>query len=64
MGEPRKKETLEEHWKQTKDLERNCEFKNIRQKDLITSNFITNVTDENISAKKMDTKLTGPAKAK
>ena len=39
-------ETPEEHWKKLITLEKNCEFKDIKQEDLIISKFITSITDK------------------
>ena len=43
-------ETPEEHWKKLIILEKNCDFKDIKQDDLI-STFITSKTDKNIREK-------------
>ena len=49
-------ETPEEHWRKLVSLERNCEFRDMKQEDLRISKFITNITNkklrENSSAKK------------
>ena len=41
-------ETPEEHWRKLVSLEKNCEFKDIKQEDLLISKFITSITDKNI----------------
>ena len=49
-------ETPEEHWNKLITLEKNCDFKNIKQEDLLISKFITSTTDkklrENLSVKR------------
>ena len=44
-------ETHEEHWKKLITLERNYDFKNIKQEDLLTSKLITSLTDKNLRRK-------------
>ena len=44
-------ETPEEHWKKLITLERNCEFKDIKQEDLLISKFITSRTDKTLREK-------------
>ena len=39
-------ETPEEHWKKLITLEKNCEFKDIKQEDILISKFITSITDK------------------
>ena len=39
-------ETPEEHWRKLVSLEKNCEFKDIKQEDLLISKFITSITDK------------------
>ena len=39
-------ETQEEHWKKLITPEKNCDFKDIKQEDLLTSEFITSITDK------------------
>ena len=39
-------ETPEEHWKKLITLEKNCEFKDNKQVDLLISKFITSITDK------------------
>ena len=41
-------ETPEDESRKLVSLERNCEFKDIKQKDLLISKFITNVTDKKL----------------
>ena len=44
-------ETPEEHWRKQVPLERNCEFKDIKQEDLLISKFITSITDKKLREK-------------
>ena len=44
-------ETPEEHWKKLITLEKNCEFKDIKQKNLFISKFITSITDKKLREK-------------
>ena len=44
-------ETPEEHWKKLITLEKDCEFKEIKQKDLLISKFITSITDKKLREK-------------
>ena len=44
-------ETPEDHWRKLVSLERNCEFKDIKQEDLLKSKFITSVTDKKLQEK-------------
>ena len=39
-------ETPEDHWRKLVSLERNCEYKDIKQEDLLISKFITSITDK------------------
>ena len=39
-------ETPEEHWKKLITLEENCDFKYIKQEDLLISSFITSKNDK------------------
>ena len=41
-------ETPEEHWRKLVSPEKNCEFKNIKQEDLLISKFITSITDKKL----------------
>ena len=41
-------ETPEDHWRKLVSLERNCEFKDIKQEDLLISKFITSITDKKL----------------
>ena len=44
-------ETPEEHWRKLVSLEKNCEFKDIKQEDLLISKFITSITDKKLREK-------------
>ena len=44
-------ETPEEHWRKLVSLEKNCEFKDIKQEDLLKSKFITSITDKKLREK-------------
>ena len=44
-------ETPEEHRQKLVYLEENCEFKDIKQEDLLTSKFITSITDKKTTGK-------------
>ena len=44
-------ETPEEHWKKLTTLEKTCEFKDIKQEDLLISKFITSITDKKLREK-------------
>ena len=44
-------ETPEEHWRKLVCQEKNCEFKDIKQEDLLISNFITSITDKKLREK-------------
>ena len=44
-------ETPEGHWKKLITLEKNCEFKDIKQEDLLISKFITSITDKKLREK-------------
>ena len=44
-------ETPEEHWKKLITLEKNCDFKDIKQEDLLISKFITSITDKKLQEK-------------
>ena len=41
----------EEHWRKLVSLEKNCEFKDIKQEDLLISKFITGITDKTLRKK-------------
>ena len=41
-------ETPEEQWRKLVSLEKNCEFKDIKQEDLLISKFITSITDKKL----------------
>ena len=41
-------ETPEEHWEKLITLEKICDFKQIKQEDLLISKFITNNTDKKL----------------
>ena len=43
--------TPEEHWRKLVSLEKNCEFKDIKQEDLLISKFITSITDKKLREK-------------
>ena len=54
LGKTRRKRnpgTPEEHWRKLVSLEKNCEFKDIKQEDLLISKFITSITDEKLREK-------------
>ena len=44
-------ETPEEHWKKLITLKKNCEFKDIKEEDLLISKFITSITDKKLREK-------------
>ena len=44
-------ETPEEHWKNLITLEKNCEFKDIKQEDLLIPKFIASITDKKLREK-------------
>ena len=44
-------ETPEEHWRKIVSLEKNCDFKDIKQEDLLISKFITSITDKKLREK-------------
>ena len=44
-------ETPEEHWKKLITLEKTCDFKDIKQEDLLISKFITSITDKKLRKK-------------
>ena len=44
-------ETPEDHWRKLVSLERNCEFKDIKQEDLLISKFITSIIDKKLREK-------------
>ena len=44
-------ETPEEHWKKLITLERTCQFKDIKQEDLLLSKIITSITDKKLREK-------------
>ena len=44
-------QTPEEHWKKVITLEKNCEFKDIKQEDLLISKLITSITDKKLRDK-------------
>ena len=44
-------ETPEEHWRISVSLEKNCEFEDIKQEDILISKFITNITDKKLREK-------------
>ena len=44
-------EPPEEHWKKLITLEKTCEFKDIKQEDLLISKFITSITDKKLREK-------------
>ena len=44
-------ETPEEHWKKLITLEKTCDFKDIKQEDLLKSKFITSITDKKLREK-------------
>ena len=44
-------ETLEDHWRKVVSLEKDCEFKDIKQEDLLVSKFITSITDKKLREK-------------
>ena len=43
--------TPEEHWKKILTLEKNCEFKYIKQEDLLISKLITSISDKKLREK-------------
>ena len=43
--------TPEDHWRKLVSLERNCEFKDIKQEDLLILKFITSITDKKLREK-------------
>ena len=47
----RENETSEEHWRKLVSLEKNCEFKDIKQEDLPISKFLTSITDKKLREK-------------
>ena len=44
-------ETPEDHWRKLVSLEGNCEFKDIKQEDLLISKYITSITDKKLREK-------------
>ena len=44
-------ETPEEHWRKVVSLEKKCEFKVIKQEDLLISKFITSINDKKLRKK-------------
>ena len=44
-------ETPEDHWRKLVSLERNCEFKEIKQEDLLITKFIISITDKELREK-------------
>ena len=44
-------ETPEDHWGKIVSLEKDCEFKDIKQEDLLISKFITSITDKKLRKK-------------
>ena len=44
MGKARRKETHDDHCKNLITLEKNCDFKDIKQEDLLVLNFDTSIT--------------------
>ena len=46
-----KNETPEDRWRKLVSLEKNCEFKDIKQEDLLISKFITSITDKKLREK-------------
>ena len=44
-------ETPEEYWKKLITLEKTCDFKDIKQEDLLISKFITSITDKKLREK-------------
>ena len=44
-------ETPEDHWRKLLSVEKDCEFKDIKQEDLLVSKFITSITDEKLREK-------------
>ena len=44
-------ETPEEHWKKLITLEKTCDFKDIKQEDLLISKFFTSITDKKLREK-------------
>ena len=46
-------ETPEEHWRKLVSLEKNCEFIDIKQEDLLISKFITSMKDKKLREKLM-----------
>ena len=44
-------ETPEDHWRKLVLLEKNCEFIDIKQDDLLISKFIASITDKNLREK-------------
>ena len=44
-------ETREEHWKKLVTLEKNCDFKDLKQEDFLISKFITSITNEKLRVK-------------
>ena len=44
-------ETPEDHWRKLVSLEKDCEFKDIKQEDLLMSKFITSITDNKLREK-------------
>ena len=44
-------ETPEDHWRKLGSLVKECEFKDIKQEDLLVSKFITSITDKELQEK-------------
>ena len=44
-------ETPEDHWQKLVSLEKDCEFKDIKQEDLLKSKFIISITEKKLREK-------------
>ena len=51
-------ETPEDHWRKLVSLEKDCDFKDIKQEDLLISKFITSITDKKLREKTQNLKTT------
>ena len=57
MAKEEDNETPEEHYKKLITLEKNCDFKDVQQEDLLISKIITSITDKKLRVKLIREKI-------
>ena len=57
MAKQEDNETPEEHYRKLITLEKNCDFKDVKQEDLLISKIITSITDKKLRVKLIREKI-------